>query len=130
MTIETRIKTALLDRNENERLVGTGIESHGATHAILTGIPEEAAERELRLAREHLRERGHGAHDLLAYPSGAHDERVAALARRTGHRAAFTTRHGLVSPGLDAMDLPRVLLHQEISRSRAEFRSRVPGRVA
>lgn len=119
----------LCDWDELARLAAAGVEveSHGATHAILTGLPDEEARRELRASRETLRERGHGRHDLLAYPSGAHDARTAQIAREVGFRAALTTEPGLLRAKLDPLALPRVSLHQDVSGSRAEFLFRVPG---
>ena len=121
----------LLDWDELERLsrAGIDIESHGATHAILTGLPDEQVERELRSAREKLLERGHGRHALLAYPSGAHDDRVINIARGVGYRAAFTVERGLLHEVANRMALPRLAIHEDISCTRAEFLLRVPGWV-
>jgi peptidoglycan/xylan/chitin deacetylase (PgdA/CDA1 family) len=119
----------LLDWDDLARLASAGvaIESHGATHAILTGLADDAVERELRSAREHLLARGHGRHGLLAYASGGHDARVRAIAGKVGYRGAFTTEAGLLSAQSDPLALPRIGLHDDISRSRAEFHYRFPG---
>jgi peptidoglycan/xylan/chitin deacetylase (PgdA/CDA1 family) len=121
----------LLDWDDLARLADAriDIESHGASHAILTGLPDEAVERELRTAREQLLERGHGRHGLLAYPSGRYDERVRAIADRLGHAGAFTTEPGLLSARSERLALPRIGLHEDISGSRAEFLYRFPGFV-
>ena len=119
----------LLDWDELERMArdGVEVESHGATHAILTGLSEPDVERELRSAREKLLDRGHGRHGLLAYPSGAWDGRVARAAARLGYRAAFTAEGGLASASEEVMALPRLAMHEDVSRTRAEFLFRVPG---
>jgi peptidoglycan/xylan/chitin deacetylase (PgdA/CDA1 family) len=106
---------------------GVDVESHGATHAILTGLDDEAAAWELRASRDTLRARGHGRHDLLVYPSGAYDARIERIAADAGYRAAFTTELGLLHVNSDPMALPRLGLHDDISRSRSEFHYRVPG---
>lgn len=113
----------LMTWEELDRLArgGFAVESHGATHAILTQLPDEALRRELALARERLRERGHGRGGLLAYPSGAHDARVVTAARDAGHRAAVTVERGIARAGLDPLRIPRVGLHEDVSRTRAEF---------
>lgn len=120
----------LLDWDELGQLARAGIdiESHGATHAILTGLPETQIERELRSAREGLWDRGHGRHGLLAYPSGSYDERVRGIAGGVGYRAAFATTRGLVSAAADILALPRLGVHDDVSRTRAEFLYNVPGR--
>ena len=119
----------LLDWGECDRLAqaGVDIEAHGATHAILTRVPPADAERELRSPRDRLRERGHGRHGLLAYPSGAHDEGVRRLAASAGYTAAFTAQPGLASAADDRLSLPRLGLHDDVSRTRVEFLRAVPG---
>lgn len=121
----------LLDWSAIERMAGSGIEfeSHGASHAILTGLPDEAVLGELTRAREALRARGLGRAGLLAYPSGAVDERVRRLAGEVGYRAAVTTQRGVARPAHDRLLLPRIGLHEDVSGSRAEFHRLVPGRA-
>jgi len=119
----------LLDWDGLERLARAGIdiEAHGATHAILAGLPASEIERELRSALEALREHGHGRHQLLAYPNGSHDALVRRVARELGYRAAVTTESGLAHLRSDPMAIPRVALHDDVSRTRVEFLHRVPG---
>jgi len=120
----------LLDWAELEQLAAAGvsIESHGATHAMLTGLSDAEAADELRCSRERLREHGHGRHALFAYPSGDWDVRVSRLAAAQGYRAAFTIDPGLARIGADRFALPRLGVHQDVSSTRAEFLYRVPGR--
>jgi peptidoglycan/xylan/chitin deacetylase (PgdA/CDA1 family) len=117
----------LADWSELSRMASAGIdiEAHGATHAILRGLDQSAVERELRTAAESLRAHGHGRHRLLAYPNGDHDDLVRRTARELGYRAAVTTEHGLASVGGDPMRLPRVALHDDVSRTRIEFLQRL-----
>jgi len=108
---------------------GIDFESHGASHAILPGLPAERVRAELREAQAALAERGLGRHGLFAYPTGAFDAEVVESVRRCGHRAAFTTRPGLVSADQPHLTLPRVLLHQDVSGTRAELLRHVLGRA-
>jgi peptidoglycan/xylan/chitin deacetylase (PgdA/CDA1 family) len=119
----------LLDWSEVDRCArgGVAIEAHGATHAILTGVSRDEAARELRSARERLLERGYGRHGLLAYASGSHDEAVRRIARGTGYTAALTTERRLARAIDDPMALPRLGLHDDVSRTRVEFLRLVPG---
>lgn len=119
----------LMDWAELDRLAraGVDIEAHGATHAILTMASPAEAEQELDSARTSLREHGHGRHGLLAYPSGAYDDAVKLRARSAGYVAAFTTEAGLANAACDAWALPRIGLHDDVSRTRVEFLHRIPG---
>jgi peptidoglycan/xylan/chitin deacetylase (PgdA/CDA1 family) len=117
----------LLNWPEIDRLADAGVdvESHGASHAILTRVSKEAAEHELRSARQMLLDRGHGRHALFAYPSGAHDTVVRGLAAGAGYTAAVATTPGLAGSDSDPMALPRFGLHDDVSRTRVEFLHRL-----
>ncbi len=119
----------LMDWDELDRVAQAGleIESHGSSHAILTGLDDAALADELTRARDTLRDHGHGSGRTLAYPSGAFDARVVAAARDAGYRAAVTTAPGLVAPAGDPLCWPRIGLHEDIARSRVEFLYAVPG---
>jgi peptidoglycan/xylan/chitin deacetylase (PgdA/CDA1 family) len=119
----------LLDWEELDALAArdVDIEAHGASHAILTGLTVERASHELQSALRDLRERGHARHKLFAYPSGAFDSDVVRLAREAGYHAAFTTQVGLASAASDPLCQPRVAVHDDISRTRAEFFRWIPG---
>lgn len=119
----------LLDWEELDRLAASGIaiESHSASHEILTGVPRELARTELKHSLEALRARGHARHALLAYPSGAFDGEIVEIARSAGYRAAVTTEVGLASADDDPLRLPRVAVHEDISRTRVEFLRWMPG---
>jgi peptidoglycan/xylan/chitin deacetylase (PgdA/CDA1 family) len=120
---------SLLGWDELDHLARAGIdiEAHGATHAILTRIAATDAERELRLARARLLERGHGRHALLAYPSGAHDAQTRRLARATGYAAAVTTEPGYADAAIDPFAIPRLGVHDDVARTRAEFLETIRG---
>jgi peptidoglycan/xylan/chitin deacetylase (PgdA/CDA1 family) len=108
---------------------GFEVEAHGLSHAILDTVPPECAEREIRRSGEELRERGFGASRLFAYPCGAHNAKIRHLVREAGYRAALTVEPGLVRARLDPLRWPRVGIHEDVSRSAAEFLERVPGGV-
>lgn len=113
----------ILSWGELERMAraGVDIESHGASHVILTQVDAATRDRELTNARDALRERGHGRYDLFAYPSGAFDPAVCQAACDAGYRAGFTVDAGLASADQDRMAVPRFIVHHGISGSRAEL---------
>jgi peptidoglycan/xylan/chitin deacetylase (PgdA/CDA1 family) len=121
----------LMNWDELGRLSGAGIdiESHGATHAILTGLRHDQAVAEMRDSLADLRARGLGRHGLLAYPSGGYDGGVMKAAREVGYRAAVTIEDGLASKASDVFALPRLCVHQGIASSREEFLFKIPGRA-
>lgn len=119
----------LANWEEIAEMAGGGVEfeSHGLTHALMTGIPDQTLEKELRESRRILKERGHGQRGLLAYPNGDQNASVRSLLRECGYRAAVTTERGLAALGSDPLCLPRLGLHQDVSRSRSAFHRMIPG---
>jgi peptidoglycan/xylan/chitin deacetylase (PgdA/CDA1 family) len=119
----------LLDWPEVDRLAagGVAIESHGVSHGILTGLSDGEVLDELRNSRQALCDRGHGRGALFAYPSGALDARVRRLAEAAGYRAAVTTVHRIASHQDDRLALPRLGVHDDVSRTLVEFRYRLTG---
>lgn len=105
---------------------GFEIESHGASHAILTGLERTSAEVELRTSISRLRERGFGRNALFAYPSGRHDARLHGLVAEAGFRAALVLEGGLASITSPRMAIPRLGVHEGIGRTRLEFLCKVP----
>ncbi len=126
---EPQEERELLDWDELATLqaAGVAVESHAASHALLTRLDPAEAAAELSRAREALAARGLGRDGLLAYPSGAFDVRVRGLAGQAGYRAAVTTRPGLASASDELLALPRIGLHEDVASHRATFHRRVPG---
>jgi peptidoglycan/xylan/chitin deacetylase (PgdA/CDA1 family) len=127
--IEFAQNRELLDWDEVGRMASEGIdfESHGATHAILSGLGGDETLRELTVSRQALCERGLGRQRLFAYPSGAWSDATKRAAQESGYRAAFVVRRGTVCSAGDPMELARLGLHEDISSSRSEFHRVVPG---
>jgi peptidoglycan/xylan/chitin deacetylase (PgdA/CDA1 family) len=119
----------ILDWHEVERMAQSGIdlESHCATHPILTGLPRDEAASELGRSLEQLRARGYARYSLLAYPNGGNDAVVRRLASEAGYRAAVTVERGLASSACDPFAIPRLALHDDVSATRAEFLRIIPG---
>lgn len=91
-------------------LAGAGIEIgfHTREHDRLTDLDDAALAAALLDGRAAVAEAAGRPVDVLAYPHGRADDRVAAAARRAGYRAAFTTEGGPVVPASDPLLLPRV----------------------
>ena len=85
------------------------IGSHTVSHPRLTALDDESLRFELRRSREYLEEVGGCSVDLLAYPFGDVDSRVARAAAEAGYRAAFAERLTRVANPVFAV--PRVGLY-------------------
>jgi len=86
------------------------IGSHTLTHPFLTRCSDETLEYELVASREQLASLTGMKIDLLAYPTGDYDRRVAEAALRAGYQAAFAEKQCGV--GLPLFEIPRVGVSQ------------------
>jgi peptidoglycan/xylan/chitin deacetylase (PgdA/CDA1 family) len=95
---------------------GVAFGSHTATHAILTGMPDEAVRQELQASRRALEAAAVRSTPVFCYPNGDADARVARLVRAAGYAAAVTTRHGVeaLTP-TEPFALRRVGVHEDIA---------------
>jgi peptidoglycan/xylan/chitin deacetylase (PgdA/CDA1 family) len=100
---------SFLTWGELRRLEQDGVEigSHTVTHRELTHLDSGAALHELVAARTVLEAHLHRPVPWLAYPAGAEDARIVALARRAGYALAMTTRPGSRQDGRDPLELRR-----------------------
>lgn len=86
------------------------IGSHTVSHPFLSRCDDEELARELGASRRRLEEWIGASVDLLAYPTGDYDARVARAVRQAGYRAAFVEdSKGL---GLGAFEIPRIGLYR------------------
>lgn len=111
-------------------LKGGGVEvgSHTITHPMLSQLPPEEAERELRESFEAVaRHTGEGA-PPFAYPFGDYTPEVAASARTLGYSCALTTDAGANDPSEDLYTLRRVLIGDDDDEP--AFAARVSGLAA
>lgn len=84
---------------------GVEVHSHGATHARLTWLGDDAVMDELCRSREAIANRLGRAPAAVSYPFGATDRRVCALAARAGYGLGFA---GPGAKGDDMLTLPRL----------------------
>ena len=90
--------------------------SHGVNHELLTEISYDDAERELRESAEAIAVRLNSGMLTLAYPNGNHNEAVRKQALTLGYRCAVTVKRGAVYSSSDLMSLPRINIHENVSK--------------
>ena len=93
---------------EEFQSAGAVVGSHCRDHPRLPVLEDEALHDELAGSLRVLEENLPHVSPLLAYPHGAHDERVRAAAEAAGYRAAFTTEPGRNGAGTDVYCLRRL----------------------
>jgi len=82
--------------------------SHTVSHPILTNLPDNEVEREVRDSRQQLEQRLQRPVNFFCYPNGSYDSR-AYQAVKSFYRAAVTTESGVVGgKDFDLHRLPRI----------------------
>lgn len=91
----------------DRRLITIG--SHTMSHPILSSLPPDELEGELKTSKEALAARGlsPAGETYLCYPDGNHNDAVVACAGRH-YAAACSTRKGFISSGSPLMAMPRI----------------------
>jgi peptidoglycan/xylan/chitin deacetylase (PgdA/CDA1 family) len=119
-----------LDWSMAAKLVEAGWEigSHTMSHARLPELADDELAQELLDSRRAI-ERRLGRCELLAYPFGAWDERVARAAAAAGYSFAFTLPFG-GQRRASRMSIPRVTIDDRDAGWRFRAKLSAPGRVA
>lgn len=93
------------------------IAPHTRTHPILSTLPDEAVEPEIRGSRDAIRERLGIKPRVFAYPNGRkqdYDERSIAAVKACLIPYALTTTEGLVKAGFPAREIPRISVGSDL----------------
>ncbi len=107
---------------------GWNVGSHSLSHARLTTLPDEALREELLDSRRLIADRlGHC--ELLAYPFGSWDPRVAEAAADAGYSFAFSLPFGQQLQATP-MSIPRVMVDDRDASWRFHAKLSPAGRVA
>lgn len=87
----------VLDWDELVQLAAEGLElaPHSVDHPLLTGCDDERLRRELVASADELEAATGVRIPMVAYPSGAHDDRVVTATAAAGYLAALTTDRGV-----------------------------------
>jgi peptidoglycan/xylan/chitin deacetylase (PgdA/CDA1 family) len=88
---------------------GDTVGFHTRRHDALTGLTDAELEDALRRGRDELAAATGARLDIIAYPHGKADARVAAASRKAGFVCGFTTARGLVAPDTDPLLIPRTV---------------------
>lgn len=112
---------------EAREMAEAGIEfgSHTSGHVILTEVDSAEAEKEIVDSRATIEQQLGREIRLFCYPNGDYTEPVRAMVQKAGYATAVTTTPGTVRADSDPWTLPRVGLHEDISRTRSQLELRL-----
>ncbi len=105
--------TLMMTSDEVRSLHQAGMELGGHTvrHPILSVLPDEEAEQEIRDGRSALQAMSGSPVEVFAYPNGGpgrdYDQRHVAMVKRLGFKTAVSTAPGVAMAGTDRFQVPR-----------------------
>jgi peptidoglycan/xylan/chitin deacetylase (PgdA/CDA1 family) len=103
---------------------GIDFGSHTATHPVLTTLAETAIRDELSRSRDRLHRELRRPSPWFCYPKGAFSEEVLGIAREL-YVGALSTIRGAVRHEDDRYRLPRVGIHDDVTRTTSLFACRL-----
>jgi len=118
----------LMNWEEAEEMQASGLITFGAhtvNHVILDQVPKRQAEEEIVHSRQELESRLGVRPEFFAYPNGNFNSNLQAILKRHGFRGAVTTRKGRFGEGVPLFEIPRIGVHEDISRTIPLFLARI-----
>ena len=106
---------------------GVAFGGHGAEHYLLTEVSSEVAQAEIQASIDVVRQRFAGTVPTFGYPNGSWTPAVAQQVAASGYRLAFTTQPGHVSCDNDPFSLPRMNIHEDMTKTTPMFIARLVG---
>lgn len=104
-------------------LVCFGAHTHG--HVILDQVSNSQAEQEIVESYNALVDHLNIAPELFAYPNGNFTDSLPSILHRNGFKAAVTTRKGWLGSKTNLYKIPRIGMHEDVSRSVPLFYTRI-----
>ena len=131
------VRSLIMDRDELERIAAHPLASlgaHSVSHRAIGRLGEAEARAEMTLSANYVAIVTGSKPASIAFPYGTHaaaTAREARLTGETGFRVGFSTRPGVVQPGMATTLLPRLSLNGFYQRPRyaAALASGIPMRL-
>jgi peptidoglycan/xylan/chitin deacetylase (PgdA/CDA1 family) len=118
----------LMNWEEAREMQASGLISfgaHTANHVILDQVSQRKAEEEIRCSLQVLESRLGVRPEFFAYPNGNFNKGLQSILKRNGFKGAVTTRKGWVGEGVPLFEIPRIGMHEDVSRTTPLFFARI-----
>ena len=99
--------------------------SHTVNHVILDQVSLDRAREEVVRSREEIESQLGVPIALFAYPNGNYNASLLKVMIGTGYAGAVTTKSGWVTGNTNVVAMPRIGLHEDVSKTYARFYSRI-----
>ena len=109
------------------RQAGVAFGGHGADHRILTQVSPDEVQSEVQTSFSTMGSRLGVPARSFAYPGGGWSTAVAEAVKQAGYQLAFTIDPGFVSADVNRFGVPRINIHEGMTRSAPMFMARLTG---
>ncbi len=121
-------KRLLMDWAEVKEMHNSGLISFGAhtvNHEILTQLETEEIEDEILLSKKHIEKELGDRVNLFAYPNGNSNKKVVEVLLKNSFKGSVVTQKGYVESKTNTMEIPRIGIHDDMSKCTAFFLRRL-----
>ena len=124
---EQPIQRQMLSWDEARAMAAGGLVafgSHTVNHELLDQLEPNTARKEIAGSCAIIEGELGAPVRLFAYPNGNHTGLIRTLLAELGLHGAVTTKRGLVGHRVSTLEIPRIAMHEDVSRTIPLFRSR------
>lgn len=101
--------------------------SHAVSHHILTKLSKQQLEYELSESKNIIESKTGKTVNSIAYPNGNHDKMVCKVTKDSDYELGFTTNQGYATSESDPLSIPRINIHEDMTKSVPLFYCRILG---
>ena len=102
-------------------------QSHAVSHHVLTRLTPDVLKSELIDSKTTIADKLQNDVFSIAYPNGNVDEQVAQEANNTGYQLGFTTQPGYANSQTELLSIPRINIHNDMTKNIPMFYCRLLG---
>lgn len=125
---EWHVERQLMNWKEVLTMQASGLISfgaHTANHVILDQVPFSEAKAEIVSSLDEIERRIGVRPEFFAYPNGNNTDELQTFLRHHGIRGAVTTKKGWFRSGTSLFNIPRIGIHEDISRTISLLHARI-----
>ena len=99
--------------------------AHTVDHIYLDQVEPETARLEISSSKQIIEDRLGVPVTLFAYPNGNYNPLIIGMLEQSGFLGAVTTKRGYVDKNTPLMEMPRISMHDDVSKTIPLFFSRL-----
>lgn len=99
--------------------------AHTVNHIYLDQVEQDTARLEISSSKQVIEDRLGVPVTLFAYPNGNYTPQMIGMLKQSGFLGAVTTKRGYVDKNTSLMEMPRIAMHDDVSKTIPLFFSRL-----